>query len=48
MSTVIHKASKVLAKLRGTKTVSKKIQRNDPCYCGSRLKFKHCHLKTHT
>lgn len=34
--------SQVLAKNRDPKT-GKKIGRNDPCWCGSGKKFKHCH-----
>jgi len=29
------------------KSESKKIGRNDPCYCGSNIKYKKCHLNRH-
>jgi preprotein translocase subunit SecA len=27
------------------KTAKDKIGRNDPCWCGSGKKYKHCHMK---
>ncbi len=27
------------------KTAKEKLGRNDPCWCGSGKKYKHCHLK---
>jgi uncharacterized protein YecA (UPF0149 family) len=47
MTKIIDNIHDSLKKLKAGKVTSRKIQRNDPCYCGSKLKFKNCHLKTH-
>ena len=38
--TVVKRGDRMV---RGTKDLSEKLGRNDPCWCGSGKKYKHCH-----
>jgi preprotein translocase subunit SecA len=33
-------------KLTDSQQINKKVGRNDPCPCGSKKKYKHCHGKS--
>jgi preprotein translocase subunit SecA len=33
-------------KLTDSQPINKKVGRNDPCPCGSKKKYKHCHGKS--